>query len=119
MKAISEEKNKQNIRRQEMQREEDQLDSERRKLEIEQAKMTEKEVELIKAAETLKERSEEVDQMYFVSLLSLPADSLGIRVKHRLSCRNNCKAQADPVGITIKHRLTLRDKCNSRTPADQ
>ncbi|XP_061181663.1 fas-binding factor 1 homolog isoform X1 [Saccostrea echinata] len=67
MKAISEEKNKQNIRRQELQREEDRLDNERRKLEMEQAKMSEKEEDLIRAAQTLKERSEEVDQMYMES----------------------------------------------------
>jgi hypothetical protein len=70
MKAISEEKSKQNIRRQEQQREEDRLDSERRKLEMEQAKMSEKEENLVQAVQTLKERSEEVEQLFVVSLRS-------------------------------------------------
>ncbi|XP_056020112.1 fas-binding factor 1 homolog isoform X2 [Ostrea edulis] len=64
MKAISNEKNKQNVRRQEHQREEDQLDNERRKLEMEQSKMLEKEEYLVQTAQTLKEKSEEVDQLF-------------------------------------------------------
>lgn len=67
MKAISEEKSKQNIIRQELQREEDRLDSERRKLEMQQAKMAEKEKDFLQAAQTLKERSEEMDQLFIVS----------------------------------------------------
>ncbi|XP_065921782.1 fas-binding factor 1 homolog isoform X2 [Magallana gigas] len=67
MKAISEEKSKQNIIRQELQREEDRLDSERRKLEMQQAKMAEKEKDFLQAAQTLKERSEEMDQLFIES----------------------------------------------------
>lgn len=70
MKAISEEKSKQNIIRQELQREEDRLDSERRKLEMQQAKMAEKEKDFLQAAQTLKERSEEMDQVFIVSSCS-------------------------------------------------
>lgn len=70
MKAISEEKSKQNIIRQELQREEDRLDSERRKLEMQQAKMAEKEKDFLQAAQTLKERSEEMDQLFIVSSCS-------------------------------------------------
>ncbi|XP_078317344.1 fas-binding factor 1 homolog isoform X2 [Crassostrea virginica] len=101
MKAISEEKNKQNIRRQEMQREEDQLDSERRKLEIEQAKMAEKEVELIKAAETLKERSEEVDQMYFESQSKLEEG------RNALMVANKKESEESERAVSVQHQVQL------------
>ena len=66
MRAISEEKSKSNTRKREIQVEDEALAEEKRKVEVEKARMRSKEEELIEAATLLKERSEEVDELYVV-----------------------------------------------------
>lgn len=66
MKAISEEKSKSFNRKQEVMKEEERMKEESRLFEQKQNKLKNKEAELLDAATLLKERSEEVDEMYMV-----------------------------------------------------